>query len=304
MEGIVIKSTGSWYQVIDENRVVYECRVKGKLRLKGMNTTNPIAVGDRVSFENIEGSECITDIHPRENYLIRKSVKKSSQGHIIAANVDQVVLVVTVAFPRTSMGFIDRFLMSAEGFRIPQVLLFNKQDILSEKELEKQEKMIRIYEDIGIRCLLLSAEKEVGIEAVREVIKGKTNLVGGHSGVGKSTLLNKLDPKIGQKVTAMSGFSKKGVHTTTFAEMFSLPDNTHVIDTPGIKELGLIDMEMYEIADYFPEMRVLRENCKYNNCLHDHEPGCAIKTAVEEGKVSRERYASYLSILRNEDNRN
>ena len=304
MEGTVIKSTGSWYHVMDENRVLYECRVKGKLRLKGMNTTNPIAVGDWVSFENIEGSECITDIHARENYLIRKSVKKSSQGHIIAANVDQVVLVVTVAFPRTSMGFIDRFLMSAEGFRIPQVLLFNKQDILSEKELEKQDKMIRIYEGIGIRSLLLSAEKEVGIEAVREVIKGKTNLVGGHSGVGKSTLLNKLDPKIGQKVTAMSGFSKKGVHTTTFAEMFSLPDNTQVIDTPGIKELGLIDMEAYEIADYFPEMRVLRENCKYNNCLHDHEPGCAIKTAVEEGNVSKERYASYLSILRNEDNRN
>ena len=304
MEGTVIKSTGSWYQVEDNNGLIHECRIRGKLRLKGMDTTNPVAVGDRVSFINDEGAESITDIHPRENYIIRRSVKKASQSHIIAANVDQVVLVVTVAFPRTSLGFIDRFLISAEGFRIPQVLLFNKQDILSKKELERQSHIIALYEKVGITCLRIAAEKGIGVEEVREMLEGKTNLLAGHSGVGKSTLLNKLDESVGQKVSAMSDFSKKGVHTTTFAEMFSLSYDTRVIDTPGIKELGIIDIEDYEIADYFPEMRVLRENCKYNNCLHDHEPLCAIKAAVEDGLVSEERYLSYLSILRNEDNRN
>jgi len=303
MEGTVIKSTGSWYLVRDASGAIHECRIKGKIRLRGLDTTNPVAVGDRVTITTAEGAALITDIQPRENYILRKSVKKSKQGHMIAANIDQAVLVVTVAWPRTSMGFIDRFLMSAEGFRVPQILLFNKQDMLKKKDIIKQEEFISIYSDIGIKCLKITAETGEGLDEVRKVLEGKTNLIAGHSGVGKSTLLNQFDSRIGQKVSAVSDFSKKGAHTTTFAEMFTLWENTFLIDTPGIKELGIIETEEYEIADYFPEMRSLRENCKYNNCLHDHEPGCAIKEAVTNGRVSELRYGSYLSILYNEDNR-
>ncbi|MDH5397818.1 MAG: ribosome small subunit-dependent GTPase A [Cyclobacteriaceae bacterium] len=303
MKGLVVKSTGSWYQVADDKGTLYDCRLRGKFRLKGMKTTNPVAVGDRVVVKKDEGANVITEIEARANYIIRQSVKKTGHGHIIAANVDQVMLVVTIVFPRTSLGFIDRFLISAEGFRIPQLLVFNKQDILGDKEREWQQHVIDIYEAIGVKCLLVSAINEEGINEVRHVIANKLTLVAGHSGVGKSTLLNLLAPHIEQKTSEVSDFAQKGVHTTTFAEMFNLGNNTRIIDTPGIKELGLIDTEDFELADYFPEMRDIRNACKFNNCLHVHEPGCEIKRAIGEGEIAIERYESYLSMLGGQDNR-
>ncbi len=301
MKGLVIKSTGSWYSVKGVDDLYYECRIKGKLRLKGLRTTNPVAVGDIVSFER--DPHVITQIEPRRNYIIRQAVKKSSHGHILASNLDQVVLIATLVYPKTSLGFIDRFLVSAEGFRIPQVIVFNKQDILDDELLEYQDQLIDMYSKVGVICLKTSAEKDSDFTEFKDLLAGKATLIAGHSGVGKSTLLNKLDPEIQQKTAEVSDFAMKGVHTTTFAEMFFLDKDTKIIDTPGIKELGLIDMEDVEVSDYFPEMREIRNDCKFSNCLHFQEPGCAIIAAVEAGKISILRYESYLSMVFGEDNR-
>ncbi|MTI22274.1 ribosome small subunit-dependent GTPase A [Fulvivirga sp. RKSG066] len=303
MEGLVLKSTGSWYEVL-ANDISYTCRTRGKLRLKGFKTTNPIAVGDRVVFELEDGEEqqgVITEILPRENYIIRKSIKKTGHGHILAANIDQAVLVATLVFPRTSLGFIDRFLVAAESFRIPQVIIFNKIDILGDEERQIQQEIIAKYESLGIKCFEVSAKDETGITSVKNQLQGKMSLISGHSGVGKSTFLNLLAPHIEQSVKEVSDYAEKGVHTTTFAEMFIVENETFVIDTPGIKELGLIDIEKEELSDYFPEMREISDQCKFNNCTHTHEPKCAIQDAVDEGLIHETRYMSYLSMFYEED---
>lgn len=304
MEGLVLKSTGSWYEVKADDGVLYTCRARGKLRLKGFKTTNPLAVGDNVAFDIEDGDATkgvITEILPRTNYIIRKSIKKTGHGHIIAANIDQALLVATMVFPRTSTGFIDRFLVSAESFRIPQIIVFNKQDLLGEKDLKLQEEIIAMYNEIGIKCLKISAKEEQGVDEVIKILSGKKTLIAGHSGVGKSTLLNLLSPNITQSVQEVSDYAAKGVHTTTFAEMFDLENHTYVIDTPGIKEFGLIDIEEEELSDYFPEMREIQADCKFYNCKHTHEPKCAVKLAVDEGKIDERRYLSYLSMLDDHD---
>jgi ribosome biogenesis GTPase len=303
MKGLVLRSTGSFYDILAENGKTYVCKVRGKIRLEGIKETNPVAVGDHVMFETENEIGSITEILPRENHVLRQSVKKTGHAHVLAANVDQVMLVATLAFPRTSLGFIDRFLVSAESFRIPQVLVFNKRDNLNESDLELQHGIMMIYEKIGVTCLSTSALEDT-LDEIHAVLQNKTTLVAGHSGVGKSTLLNKLSPVINQKTSAVSDFSAKGTHTTTFAEMFPLDEHSYVIDTPGIKEWGLINMNEQELSDYFPEMRDLRLNCKFGSrCIHLNEPKCAIIQAVESGSIALTRYESYLSMLAGEDNR-
>ncbi|WKK79372.1 ribosome small subunit-dependent GTPase A [Marivirga arenosa] len=301
MKGRVYKSTGSWYTVLAEGKF-YECRLRGKMRLDEEKVTNPVAVGDWVEItpEN-EKEAIIKEVLPRENYIIRKSTRKKRHSHRLAANIDQAVLVVTLAFPRTSLGFIDRFLVSCESFRIPAVLVFNKSDLLDDEALEYYEALKFDYEELGYKVLLVSAEKNEGIEDLKKVLEGKTSLFSGHSGVGKSTLLNLISPHIDQRIGEVSESVGKGVHTTTFAEMFEAWENTFVIDTPGIKELGLWDIGDEELSHYFPEMREYIGECKFNNCTHTHEPGCAFRAAMEEGKIAPSRYESYLSILEDED---
>ena len=302
MKGIVLKSTGSWYDILGEDGETYAARTRGKLRLKGIKTTNPIAVGDQVQMVPESGNQMlIEDILPRENYIIRQSVHKRGHAHILAANIDQVVLIVTLSQPRTSLGFIDRFLVSAESFRIPQVLIFNKQDLLDPDDQNEIDRLIPMYEEIGVTCLQTSATTGHGLDAMRALLDHKTSLLAGHSGVGKSTLLNYLSPEIGQKTAEISTYVDKGVHTTTFAEMFPLSEATYIIDTPGIKELGLMDIPASELGDYFPEIRERREDCKFYNCLHDREPKCAIKAAVEDGEIAASRYKNYLGMLHSED---
>lgn len=303
MEGVVLRSTGSFYDVLTDKGSKIVCKVRGKIRLEGIKESNPVAVGDRVVFDTTNEIGSITEILPRQNHILRQSVKKTGHAHVLAANVDQVFLIVTLAFPKTSLGFIDRFLVSAESFRIPQVLVFNKKDLLDEDGLEYQAALMDIYNRIGVGVVAISA-KEDDHTSIHEMLKGKTTLFAGHSGVGKSTLLNKLDPRISQKVGEISGYSEKGTHTTTFAEMFRIADNTYVIDTPGIKEWGLVDMNEQELSDYFPEMRDIRLNCKFGSrCLHLNEPKCAVIAAVENGQISISRYESYLSMLEGKDNR-
>jgi ribosome biogenesis GTPase len=303
MEGLVLRSTGSFYDVLAKDGSKVVCRVRGKLRLEGFKESNPIAVGDRVEYTLDHDVGVITRILPRENHILRQSVKKTGHAHVLAANVDQVLLVVTIALPRTSLGFIDRFLVTAESFRVPQVLVFNKRDLLDAESLEYQEAVMDIYQTIGVEVLSLSALTD-DIEPLKKILYGKTTLIAGHSGVGKSTILNKLDPRINQKVGEISEYLAKGVHTTTFAEMFDLGNNTFVIDTPGIKEWGLVDMNAQELSDYFPEMRDLRLECKLGSrCLHINEPKCAIIPAVENGTIAPTRYDSYLKMLSGEDSR-
>lgn len=303
MKGLVMRSTGSWYDVRTEDGTVISSRIRGKFRLDGIRETNPIAVGDRVEviLENNEGM--ITEILDRDNYMVRQSIKKASHAHVIAANIDQAMIVVTLKLPRTSLGFIDRFLVAAESFRIPQTIVFNKTDLLNEEERARQHALIELYKTIGVTCIETSAlNEEQG--AVRKTLEGKITLLSGHSGVGKSTLLNRLAPHIEQRTNEISGYSDKGMHTTTFAEMFPLNDTTFIIDTPGIKEFGLIDMSREELSDYFPEMRDVRLNCKFGaRCLHLTEPKCAVLQAVETGEISQSRYASYYSMVMGEDNR-
>ena len=301
IKGRVFKSTGSWYTVLAEGKF-YESRLRGKLRLDDEKVTNPVAVGDWVNIvpEN-EQEAVIKDILPRENYIIRKSTRKKKHSHRLAANIDQAVMVVTLAFPRTSLGFIDRFLVSCESFRIPGVLVFNKADLLDEEGLEYYEALKFDYQELGYKVLLVSAEENIGLDELKVVLDGNTSLFAGHSGVGKSTLLNLISPHIDQRIGEVSESVQKGVHTTTFAEMFEAWEGAFVIDTPGIKELGLWDIGNEELSHYFPEMRKFIGECKFNNCTHTHEPGCAFRKAMEEGKIAPSRYESYLSILEDED---
>lgn len=303
MEGKVLRSTGSFYDVLTDDGARITCRVRGKLRLEGIKESNPVAVGDRVTIDLANDVGSITEILPRQNHILRQSVKKTGHAHVLAANIDQAFLVVTLAFPRTSLGFIDRFLVSAESFRIPQTLIFNKTDLLDADGLEYQAALIDLYSSIGIGTAALSAIDNSPLE-ISSLLKGKTTLFAGHSGVGKSTLLNKLDPQIKQKVGDVSDFTEKGTHTTTFAEMFPLDGNSFVIDTPGIKEWGLVDMNSQELSDYFPEMRDRRLDCRFGaRCIHLSEPGCAIIPAVEKGEIPPSRYESYLGMLEGKDNR-
>jgi ribosome biogenesis GTPase len=303
MKGLVLRSTGSFYDVLSEDGKKYNCRVRGKIRLEGIKETNPIAVGDHVTFELIHDFGSITEILPRKNHILRQSVKKTGHAHVLAANVDQVMVVVTQAFPRTSLGFIDRFLVSAESFRIPQIIVFNKKDLLDDDGIKIQDSLIKLYSSIGVSCVAASALEDEQ-QAVKDLLQNKITLIAGHSGVGKSTLINKLSPDIDQKTGEISGFSEKGTHTTTYAEMFDLNDKTYIIDTPGIKEWGLVDMNQQEVSDYFPEMRELRDQCKFGSrCIHLNEPKCAIKDAVESHQIALSRYESYVSIVLGEDNR-
>jgi ribosome biogenesis GTPase / thiamine phosphate phosphatase len=301
-----MRSTGSWYDVRDSRGHLWQCRLKGKFKIKGLKVTNPIAVGDRVLFDvedEAENTGIILDIEPRENYIVRQSVHKTAHAHMLAANVDQAILVATLYFPRTSLGFIDRFLVTAESFRIPVILLFNKQDLLTEEMLDFQEELMALYESLGYRCVTTNALGDEGIGEVLALLKGKLSVLSGHSGVGKSSLINAIAPNLDLRTKGVSTFANKGVHTTTFAEMFELEPDTYIVDSPGIKELGLADMEPSEISHYFPEMRELLNQCKYNNCLHINEPGCAVKEAVAEGTIALSRFDSYLSMVGGQDNR-
>jgi ribosome biogenesis GTPase / thiamine phosphate phosphatase len=303
MQGIVMRSTGSFYDVRGADGVKYNCRVRGKIRLEGIKETNPVAVGDHVLFDIEQDIGSITEILPRNNHMLRQSVKKAAHSHVLAANIDQMMLVVTLALPRTSLGFIDRCFVSAEAFRIPQVLVFNKKDLLDNEGLETLEQLTKLYTSIGVTCFSISAKHQDQPE-IRQILKDKITLVAGHSGVGKSTLLNKISPEIKQSIGDISDFSEKGKHTTTFAEMFSLDKKTFVIDTPGVKEWGLVDMNNQEISDYFPEMRDLRLACKFGaRCVHINEPKCAIIDAVRNGEIALSRYESYVSMILGEDNR-
>ncbi len=306
MRGIVTKSTGSWYQVMDDDGQNYECRIKGKFRTQGIKTTNPIAVGDFVEFELEPGQQSgvINTLLPRRNYIIRRSVNLSKQTQIIGANLDQAVLVVTLASPATSTGFIDRFLVTAEAYSIPAILVFNKLDLFSEEGLEILAEYMALYEGLGYPCYAVSALKGEHIQELQELLKDKTTLVSGHSGVGKSTLINAVVPGLELKTGIISEWSDKGKHTTTFAEMIMLPFGGKLIDTPGIRELGIVDIEPQELSHYFPEMRALMNQCKFHNCRHINEPGCAVLEALENGEIDSSRYDSYLSIYNNENNRN
>ena len=303
MKGVVIKSTGSWYTVLDENNRIVECGIKGKFRMQDIKTTNPIAVGDKVEFElENDGRGIIHAIAERKNYIIRKSINLSKQSHILASNIDQALLIVTLAFPRTSAGFIDRFLLTAEAYHIPVTIIFNKLDLFeNDEELVRElNAFMAIYQQIGYTCYKISAKNELDIQLLQKLTKDKITLLSGHSGVGKSTLVNAMDNKLSLKVGEISDAHFKGKHTTTFAEMHPLVYGGFVIDTPGIKELGLVDMKKEEIADYFPEMRVLKSQCKFNNCLHLNEPKCAVITAVEEGQIAVSRYNSYVGVMSGE----
>lgn len=306
MRGLVTKSTGSWYQVLDDDGKRYECRIKGIFRTQGIKTTNPIAVGDRVEFEIEHGqqSAVITKLEPRKNYIIRRSVNLSKQTQIIGANLDLALLVVTLASPPTSTGFIDRFLVTAEAYGIPAALVFNKLDLFSEEGLEILAEYMAIYENLGYPCYTVSALEKENIEELNEVLKDKITLISGHSGVGKSTLINAIIPGADLKTVNISDWSDKGKHTTTFAEMIDLPFGGKLIDTPGIRELGIVDIEPQELSHYFPEMRNLLNQCKFHNCRHINEPGCAVLDALENGEIEPSRYDSYLSIYNNENNRN
>jgi ribosome biogenesis GTPase / thiamine phosphate phosphatase len=304
MKGIVIKSTGSWYSVLDENKNVLECRIKGKFRLSGIKSTNPIAVGDNVEFEmESDGRGVINTIAERKNYIIRKSINLSKQSHIIAANIDQALLIVTLALPRTSAGFIDRFLLTAEAYHIPVKIIFNKIDLFEGDDnlMEELDEFIAIYQKIGYECYKVSATKNKTIDVLKKLTKDKTTLIAGHSGVGKSSIVNAMDADLQLRVGQLSEAHLKGKHTTTFAEMHPLSYGGFIIDTPGIKELGLVDMNKEEISDYFVEMRAIKNKCKFNNCLHLNEPKCAVVEAVEKGEIATSRYNSYLSIMNGEE---
>lgn len=304
MKGKVIKSTGSWYTVLLEDGKIVECGIKGKFRISGIKTTNPIAVGDNVEFElEADGKGVIHKLEERKNYIIRKSINLSKQSHIIAANVDQAFLIVTLAFPRTSAGFIDRFLLTAEAYHIPTSIIFNKVDLFENDvaAMAELDAFIGIYTQIGYPCYKVSALKNKSIDTLKQLTKDKITLVSGHSGVGKSTLVNTMDSNLDLRVGEISDSHNKGKHTTTFAEMHPLTYGGFIIDTPGIKELGLVDMEKEEISGYFPEMRALKNQCKFNNCVHINEPKCAVIEAVEKGEIARSRYTSYLGIMNGEE---
>ena len=303
MKGLVVKNTGSWYTVRTDDGQLIESKIKGNFRLKGIRSTNPVAVGDRVELiQNQEGTAFITEIEDRRNYIIRKSINLSKQSHIIAANVDLALLVVTVNYPQTSTTFIDRFLASAEAYRVPVVLVFNKTDLLDEDESRYQQMLITLYETIGYECRAISAEKGDGVEELRSLLDGKITLLSGNSGVGKSTLINRLVPEANLRTAEISDAHNTGQHTTTFSEMIPLSSTEGwLIDTPGIKGFGTFDMEREELTSYFKEIFHFSKDCRFSNCTHTHEPGCAVLQALEDHYIAQSRYQSYLSMLDDKD---
>lgn len=300
MQGVVYKSTGSWYIVKDEVGKVWNARIKGVFKIDNITSTNPIAVGDVVDFnlENEhESSVIITKIHDRTNYINRQSPRIKSQHHIVAANIDQSILIATLREPRTSPGFIDRFLVACEMYHVPAIILFNKIDLYKQKELDQLAHLKEVYTNIGYKVMGTSLKKQEGIEEIKSLLKDKISLISGHSGVGKSTFINTIIPHANIRTQDVSGWSQKGQHTTTFAEMYELSFGGSIIDTPGMKEFGLVDVEKQELSGYFPEMRERLNDCQFNNCLHINEPGCAIKQAVIDGEIDEDRYVSYYNIL-------
>lgn len=296
--GVVIRSTGSWYTVLDEDGRAIDCRIKGRFRMQDIGSTNPLAVGDNVVFKiGKDGSGVISGILERHNYIIRKATKLSRRSHIIAANIDQAILVVTLAMPRTSSGFIDRFLVTAEAYHIPARLVFNKLDLYNDELMLQFEAMQEMYREIGYECIAVSAHRGDNLEALKGLLHQKVSLISGHSGVGKSALINAIEPNLKLKVGDLSSAHDKGKHTTTFAEMLPLSFGGFIIDTPGIKEFGLVDFDKREVWERFPEMRALMHLCRFSNCTHVHEPGCAVLQALEEGRIPAVRYLNYLSIL-------
>lgn len=302
MRGLVIKNTGSWYLVKTDAGKEIECKIKGNFRLKGIRSTNPIAVGDRVEIiTNNEDTAFICEIENRKNYIIRRASNLSKQSHIIAANLDQCMLIVTINYPKTSTTFIDRFLASAEAYRIPVKIIFNKTDAYNDEELHYLNCLIKLYQSIGYPCYKASAISKGGIETIKQALQEKVTLFSGHSGVGKSTLINAILPDFELKTGKISAYHNKGMHTTTFSEMFPVEDGGYIIDTPGIKGFGTFDMEEGEVGHYFKEIFKYAANCKFNNCTHRHEPGCAVRKAVEEHLVSESRYSSYLNMLEDKE---
>ena len=302
MKGLVIKNTGSWYTVKTDDGQLIESKIKGNFRLKGIRSTNPVAVGDHVEIiTNQEGTAFISAIEDRRNYIIRKSPNLSKQSHILAANVDQAWLVVTVNYPQTSTTFIDRFLASAEAYSVPVVLVFNKHDLLSEEELHYEKMMCTLYETVGYKCVEISAETGEGVEQLFPILKDKISLLSGNSGVGKSTLINRLIPHASQRTAEISDAHNTGMHTTTFSEMIELPGGGYLIDTPGIKGFGTFDIEKEELTSYFKEIFHFSKDCRFSNCTHTHEPGCAVIKAVEDHFIAASRYQSYLSMLEDKD---
>ena len=301
--GLVIRNTGSWYTVkTDDGGQLIDCKIKGNFRLKGIRSTNPVAVGDHVTLvPNNEGTAFITEIADRRNYIIRKASNLSKQSHIIAANVDQAMLVVTVNYPQTSTTFIDRFLASAEAYRIPVVLIFNKVDILDDDELRYLDMMINLYETVGYECRSISAERGDGVETVMQLLEGKVTVLSGNSGVGKSTLINRLLPDANLRTSEISDAHNTGMHTTTFSEMLPLPSGGYIIDTPGIKGFGTFNIEPEELSGYFKEIFRFSRDCRFSNCTHTHEPGCAVLKAVEDHYIAVSRYQSYLSMLEDKE---
>jgi ribosome biogenesis GTPase / thiamine phosphate phosphatase len=303
-KGLVIRSTGSWYTVAFEDGSRAECRLKGNFRIKGVNTrnTNPIAVGDHVDIETDQNGDAnIVYLHDRKNYIIRRSTKLSKQTHIIAANLDRAWVMATLHNPRTSTGFIDRFLVTAEAYGIPASVIFNKSDLLDEEETEYVNALMDLYRHLGYTCWLVNSNDAENVQQLRNEFAGRVNLIAGHSGVGKSTLINAIEPGLRLKTGEISKAHSKGMHTTTFAEMFPLQNGGWIIDTPGIKELGIINIEKNELSHFFPEMRALFGQCKYHGCLHNHEPGCAVRDAVEKSRIAVTRYECYLQILNGEE---
>ena len=302
MKGLVVKNTGSWYTVRTDDGQLIESKIKGNFRLKGIRSTNPVAVGDRVELiVNQEGTAFITAIDDRRNYIIRKSQNLSKQSHIIAANVDQAFLIVTINYPQTSTTFIDRFLASAEAYRVPVILVFNKTDLLDEDERRYQQMMMTLYENIGYQCIAISAENGTGVEVLESLLQGKTTVLSGNSGVGKSTLINRLVPGASLRTAEISDAHNTGQHTTTFSEMIELSCGGYLIDTPGIKGFGTFDMEPEELTSYFKEIFRFSKDCRFSNCTHTHEPGCAVLQALENHYIAQSRYQSYLSMMEDKD---
>ncbi|HTE26408.1 ribosome small subunit-dependent GTPase A [Flavitalea sp.] len=306
MKATIYKSTGSWYVTKTADGKIFNARMKGIFKLDGITSTNPIAVGDKVTMEmenELEHSVTITEILPRKNYINRQSPHNKHQHHIVAANLDQSILFATLKDPKTSQGFIDRFLVTCEAYHVPAIIIFNKADLYRKKEMEKFETLQSIYESVGYKVILMSIANKTGTDEAREALAGKVTLMSGHSGVGKSSFINTIFPELGLKTQDVSEWSGKGMHTTTFAEMFDIPVGGQIIDTPGLREFGLVDISKQELSHYYPEMRVLIGDCQFNNCLHTDEPGCAIKKALEEGRISEERYVSYYNILESIDDK-
>ncbi|MBQ1969813.1 MAG: ribosome small subunit-dependent GTPase A [Paludibacteraceae bacterium] len=298
MQGLVIRNTGSFYQVKTSDGEIVNCRIKGKFRIQGIKSTNPVAVGDYVTFSvTPEGEGLISEIAERKNYVVRRPANLSKQRHIIAANVDQALLIVTVNYPETSTTFIDRFLATCEAYRVPAKIIINKKDLYSEEELEYMRNLMFLYEQIGYQCFAVSALTGEGVEDIRSLLSGSVSLLSGNSGVGKSSLINAVCPDFKAKTGEISEIHNKGMHTTTFSEMFELDEGTYLIDTPGIKGFGTIDFEKEEVGHFFPEIFNISKECRFGNCTHVHEPGCAVIKAVEESYISQSRYNSYLSVM-------